>query len=133
MIGFVHSTSDALRGRSPRSDGGRFAENIALRFLRRHGCVVLERNYRARSGTGEIDVVACQGAALVFVEVKMLTAAEYGAPDCAAASANRPGLAEAAREYVHRSGAGWIKKRFDIVSVVLGNPMRVDWRRDTIR
>lgn len=109
------------------------AEDIAVHFLRRHGCTVLERNYGARSGEGEIDLVACHGAALVFVKVKKRTTDEYGAPHCPVDSEKGPALERAASEYANRSGAERIRMRFDAVSVVLDNPVRVDWQRGVFR
>ncbi len=133
MIGLLQTAEDALRGRSPHNRVGRLAENAAIHFLRRHGCTVLERNFRARSGEGEIDLVACHGAALVFVKVKKRTTDEYGAPHCPVDSEKGPALERTASEYANRSGVERIKMRFDVVSVVLGNPVRVDWQRGVFR
>ncbi len=133
MIGLVHDGSDAFRRRSLHSGVGRLAEDIAVRFLRRHGCVVLDRNYRGPCNAGEIDLVACQGATLIFVEVKKLTTDEYGAPDCAAGSVTRHASENTARDYVYRNGVEWLHRRFDVVSVVLSNPVRVGWERDVFR
>jgi putative endonuclease len=105
------------------------AEDIAVRFLRRHGCVVLERNYRSPCGAGEIDLVACHGATLIFVELKTCTTDEYQAPDCAADSVTRQAIENAARDYVYSNGVEWLHWRFDVVSVVLSNPVRVGWKR----
>ena len=44
---------------------------------------MVARNYRARSGAGEIDLVAWDGDALAFVEVKTRSSEEYGAPEAA--------------------------------------------------
>ena len=51
-----------------REDLGRRGERLACRFLRRRGMRIVARNVRARRG--EIDVIAIDGASLVFVEVK---------------------------------------------------------------
>lgn len=47
---------------------GRWAENLAVRFLRSRGLEILGRNVRERFS--EIDVVCRQGDELVFVEVR---------------------------------------------------------------
>ncbi len=47
---------------------GRLGERLAAEHLQRRGYAVLERNWRSRHG--ELDIVACDGAALVFCEVK---------------------------------------------------------------
>jgi putative endonuclease len=133
VIGLVHDAGGALRSDWPDSGVRRLAEDLAVRFLRRHGCVVLDRSYRAPRGAGEIDVVACQGATLVFVEIRKRTTAEYGAPDCAADSLTRNASENAARDYVYRNGVEWLHWRFDVVSVEMGNPVRVAWTRDVFR
>ena len=50
-----------------RKKGNDFEEKAAG-YLRSNGCVILERNYRNRSG--EIDIIGKDGECLVFVEVK---------------------------------------------------------------
>jgi putative endonuclease len=51
-----------------RGSLGRRGEELAVAHLERLGYAVLARNHRTRFG--EIDVIACDGHALVFVEVK---------------------------------------------------------------
>ncbi len=57
-------------------DSGRLAEDRAAAFLEERGFRVLERNYRCRFG--ELDIVAEDGACLVFVEVRSRARAEHG-------------------------------------------------------
>jgi putative endonuclease len=57
--------------KSWRRQRGREGEQIAVAFLQRHGYRIQERNYRNRKG--EIDIIAWDGATLVFVEVKAKT------------------------------------------------------------
>ncbi|MEU0135518.1 YraN family protein [Streptomyces sp. NPDC006296] len=47
---------------------GRYGEDLAARLLAAAGMTVLERNWRCRAG--EIDIVARDGDAMVFCEVK---------------------------------------------------------------
>ncbi len=47
---------------------GKLGEDIAVKYLEKHGYKILERNYR--KPWGEIDIVAQQSNELVFVEVK---------------------------------------------------------------
>jgi putative endonuclease len=133
VIGLVHDATDAFRSYWPDSGVKRLAEDLAVRYLRRHGFVVLDRNCRAPRCAGEIDLVACQGATLVFVEVRKRTTDAYGAPDCSGDPLTRNASENAARDYVYRNGVEWLHWRFDVVSVVLGNPVRVAWTRDVFR
>lgn len=64
---------------------GEQAEKLAKQYLVKQGLVYLEQNYRCRSG--EIDLVMRDHEALVFIEVKYRSRADFGA----------------AIEYFHRS------------------------------
>ena len=105
---------------------------MAHRYLRSRGCTIVARNYRPRSGTGEIDLVAWHGEKLVFVEVKTRATVEFGQPDRAVDAEKRQHLGRAARDYARRAGVGWDRTRFDIVAVVL-SPRRIEWIRDAFR
>ena len=94
---------------------------------------MVARNYRALGGAGEIDLVAWEGDALVFVEVKTRASEEHGAPEAAVDAEKRIAIERTAREYARRSGVEWNRTRFDIVSVVLRRPVRIEWLRDAFR
>jgi len=57
---------------------GRRGEAIAARHLRESGLVIVARNWRCSQG--EIDLVARDGAELVFVEVKTRSSVKFGHP-----------------------------------------------------
>jgi putative endonuclease len=130
VIQLLYRAFDALRRRTFPDNHGRMGEDLAHRYLRRRGCTVVARNYRPRSGPGEIDLIAWHGQRLVFVEVKTRSSAEFGTPDRAVDADKRAALERAAHEYARRANVSWEKTRFDIVSVVLERPVRVDWMRD---
>src|SRR5690349_13488759 len=67
LTGFVAGSS-ADAPRDPRHRFGAFGEDKAAEFLRRRGFEVLARN--VRTAYGEIDIVAMDGATVVFIEVK---------------------------------------------------------------
>lgn len=50
---------------------GEIGENIATKFLVKHGFVILERNYTKK--WGEIDIIAQKNKILHFVEVKSVS------------------------------------------------------------
>lgn len=130
MIGLIYQAADAIRRRSLRGDAGRLGEDMAHRYLRKHGCTVVARNFRTRNGAREIDIVAWEGDTLVFVEVKTRSSTDFGEPDRAVDAEKRDHLRRAATEYSRRAGIPPEKARFDVVSIVLGQPVRVDWIRD---
>ena len=130
MIRFLYRAADALRRRSLRNNHGRMGEDLAHRYLRARGCTIVARNYRPRSGHGEIDLVARRGDLLVFVEVKTRSSADYGSPERAVDSEKRAALEQAARDYARRVNVPWSQTRFDIVSIVLGRKPRIEWIPD---
>ena len=132
MMEWLYRAAGVLRRRAMAGDHGRVGEDLAHRYLRRQGCTIVARNYRTRSGSGEIDVVAWQRETLVFVEVKTRDSAEFGAPDRAVDADKERHLRTAARDYARRAGVDWERTRFDIVSVVL-HPRRIEWIRDAFR
>lgn len=93
------------RARSWPSDqaAGRLGEDLAHRFLERLGWTIAARNYRPRSGHGEIDLVGWDGDTLVFVEVKSRHSAEFGDPDRNVDQQKRRALFYAAMEYARRA------------------------------
>jgi putative endonuclease len=112
---------------------GRRGEDLAHRLLRRAGLTVVARNYRPRSGAGEIDVIAWEGTTLVFVEVKSRASDEYGTPDRAVDSEKRKHLERVARDYALRAGVDWGRVRFDIVSITAGRWPELRHLRDVFR
>jgi putative endonuclease len=133
VIGLLYRAGDALRRRALGRDSGRVGEDLAHRYLRRRRCTVVARNYRTRTGSGEIDLVAWDGEVLVFVEVKTRATGEFGAPGAAVDAEKRVRLEHAARDYARRANVEWGKTRFDIVSIVLQGRPEIEWIRNAFR
>ena len=105
---------------------GRRGEQLAAAHLRARGYAVIARNVRTRSG--EIDIVARNGATLVFVEVKTR---RIGAsqPTVRAHQLPLAGLGARQRVRLRRLAAAWLREtparrsaeaiRFDAIGVVL--------------
>jgi putative endonuclease len=105
-----------------RRDLGDFGERIAALRLEAQGLTVLARNVRVPSG--EIDIVARDGAELVFVEVRTRRAT----PGAAAESVTLAKLQRMWRcavDYVEREGADPEAIRLDLVTVELDGSGRV--------
>ena len=73
---------------------------------------MVARNYRTRSGSGEIDLVVWDGGRLVFVEVKTRSSAEFGPPESAVDAEKRERLRTAARDYARRAEIDWETNAF---------------------
>jgi putative endonuclease len=102
----------------PTAALGRRGENVAHRYLKARGFLVIARNYRLENGSAEIDIVARDRDTTVFVEVKSRTSAEYGSPDRAISAEKQRNIYSAARSYALRAGIRWSAVRFDVVSIV---------------
>jgi putative endonuclease len=104
----VTTTTDRLGARG---------ERIAVAYLTDTGLRVLDRNWRCREG--EIDVVARDGDALVFCEVKTRRGTGYGHPAEAVTPAKRRRIRLLAQRWlaVHDEHAPEI--RFDVVGVLV--------------
>ncbi len=95
---------------------GQRGEDLAARELARLGYVILARRYRTR--LGEIDIVARDGATVVFVEVKARTGEGWGRPAEAVGWRKQQRLVTMAQMYLARHRLGAVACRFDVVSVL---------------
>ncbi len=128
----ISSLFDSLRHQfrrrrwtAERANGVR-GEDLAMRFLQKRKFIVIDRNFRARSGHGEIDIIAWDGDTLVFVEVKSAMDDDRGTPDRAIDRHKREHLEWAARSYLSKARVTWEQSRFDIVTVIGGNPPKIE-------
>jgi putative endonuclease len=64
-----------------------------------------------------LDIVARDGATLVFVEVKTRTSACYGAGADAVTAGKRRRIVQLATDYISRRRLGGCACRFDVVSI----------------
>ncbi len=80
LLAPLYRIADACRYRKHGNPGQR-GEDLAHRHLRRKGFTVVACHWRPPQGGGEIDIVAWEGDALVFVEVKTRASGEWSAPE----------------------------------------------------
>jgi len=55
---------------------GNFGEDAAVEYLKNKGYLILQRNFRCKSG--ELDIIAVKDGCTVFVEVKTRKNSKYG-------------------------------------------------------
>lgn len=84
--------------RSPTQRTGSWAENLASRYLEKHGLRLLTRNYQCRHG--EIDLILEHDRALVFVEVRYREDPRLGAPAETIDALKRTRLLRTAQHYL---------------------------------
>ncbi|GAA1411399.1 YraN family protein [Catellatospora coxensis] len=94
---------------------GAWGERLAAAHLLAAGMVLLDRNWRGAAG--EIDIVARDGDAVVFCEVKTRRGATYGTPAEAVAHTKIRRLRQLAAQWLAVSGVRPGEVRFDVVSV----------------
>jgi putative endonuclease len=102
---------------------GRAAEALVADSLERRGMLIVARNARTSSVRGEIDLIALDGRALVFVEVKALRTTSRAGPE-------RPAMAvgHRKRHKLRSLALAWLREhdgsvpphrtlRFDVVGL----------------
>jgi putative endonuclease len=98
-------------------------ETYAYWYLRRHGYIVVARNYMRAGVKGEIDMVGYDGPVLAFVEVKTRAAADRGklpptpSPEAAVNDAKRRYLARMARQFLRARRIDSPDYRFDVLAI----------------
>ncbi len=102
---------------SPSQTLGILGEELAFQYLKKKGYKVLLRNYE--SPLGEIDLIAKEKGALVFIEVKTRSSDAMGLPFESVTAFKRHQIVKNARYYVMRYGIHEVPCRFDVVSVIL--------------
>jgi putative endonuclease len=108
---------------------GARAEAFAAEYLMRHGLAIVARNFRTRFG--EIDLVARDGAVLVFVEVRMRSSDDYGSAAESITPRKRARLVAAANGYLAMLGRE-PPCRFDAILMRSLDPGTIEWRRDVV-
>lgn len=117
-----------MKGRRNLVQFGREGEAAAAVYLEALGYRIVGRNVRYRHG--EIDIVAMDGDALVFVEVKTRTDAEYGLPAEAVDRRKQRRLVRLAETFLTTWTGAYASCRFDVVSV---QPAGAAWTCAVIR
>ena len=96
---------------------GKEGEEIAIRFLKKNGYKIIERNYVCK--VGEMDIIAREKDTLVFIEVKTRTSTAFGPPQLAVNSTKQMQLSKVALYFLKEKCLEDIKARFDVVAIVV--------------
>ena len=107
---------------------GEAAETLACRYLEQQGLVLMERNYRCR--TGEVDLIMRDGDCIVFVEVRSRHNSRYGTPAETITRTKQRRLCRAASYYLltHHCNAPC---RFDVIAIL--QQQQLEWIRDAFQ
>lgn len=94
---------------------GKKGEEIAVKALSGKGYTVLARNYRCR--LGEIDIIARDRNALVFIEVKTRRSSNFGTAAAAVTSKKQMQISRVAQYYLLEKKISHVDARFDVVEI----------------
>ena len=97
---------------------GNIGEDIAVKWLvKNKNYNILDRNYS--TGYGEIDIIAEDGKALVFIEVKFRNGTDFGYPYEAVNKNKQRRICKAALRYVQEKyNNDDINMRFDVAEII---------------
>jgi len=93
-------------------------ENSAVSFLEAKGHVILDRNYKRK--TGEIDIISSVKEYLVFTEVKYRTSSVCGEGAEAVTSSKQKRIIKTAFWYIKEKQLDAVSLRFDVIEIQQG-------------
>ena len=93
---------------------GNYGEEKAVRYLRRKGYRIVDRNFRCRQG--EIDIISEKSGYIVFVEVKLRKNADFACAREFVDAAKQRRIVAAAQLWLSRLDCD-LQPRFDVVEV----------------
>ena len=111
--------NDAASARQQARQTGIRGETYAYWFLRRHGYVMIARNFIVPGIKGEIDLVGYDGPVLAFIEVKTREAASeaFGKPEEAVTTEKRRHLSRMAQHFLAERRIAEATCRFDVLAI----------------
>ena len=98
---------------------GKKGEGLAVKALKKKGFRILEKNYR--TPMGEIDIIAMDQGAIVFVEVKTRSSGQRGNPKWAVDRRKQVKISMSALKYLKDAKKMGAKARFDVVAIYSGD------------
>jgi putative endonuclease len=94
-------------------------ETLAYWYLRRHGFILIARNFTVPGLKGELDLVGYDGPVLAFIEVKTRTSdsKDFGTPEDAVTPHKQDVLARIARTFMLERRIRNVQCRFDVLAI----------------
>jgi putative endonuclease len=130
------AATPADRRQRIRQETGVRGETYAYWYLRRHGYVLIARNYRAPGVKGEIDLVGYDGKVLAFVEVKTRRTEKAGdiQPEENVTAGKQRALARMARQFLSDWRLKDVPWRLDLLAIEnrSGRPPVVRLHKDAL-
>ena len=104
---------------------GRAGEDAVCKYIIDRGMKLLARNYRAAKG--EIDLIACTGDTVVFIEVKSRSGLSYGTAAEAVGFHKQKTVIRTAQHFIAQHGLYESNIRFDVAEVYLVQECRINY------
>lgn len=98
---------------------GLLGEELAQYYLEEMGYVILDKNYKCK--TGEIDVIAKDNEYIAFIEVKTRHNLHFGTPGEAVTLPKQYKIYKTAQFYIMEKKLYRFDFRFDVVEVTLSS------------
>lgn len=119
--------------RESTRDLGRRGEDIARAWLERQGLRIVARNVHLRHS--ELDLVALDGDALCFIEVRLRRSQRYGTGDASVNARKRSRIVRGARQLLATRRLPYHRTlRFDVIAIDAWlEPPRVRHIRDAFQ
>lgn len=95
---------------------GKSGEKIALRYLEGQKYRVVARNFRLFHG--EIDIIAYDRKALVFIEVKTRKSTDFGLPEESVTPSKQKQIKKIAQWFLTKNDLDEVECRFDVISLL---------------
>lgn len=102
--------------KTKQQEVGQRGEDLAVRFLKKKGYKIIERNFRADK-FGEIDIIVKNKDELIFVEVKTKTDEQFGSPEEEFTYQKKKKMYRAIQNYLFKKyliGCDW---RADLIAI----------------
>jgi putative endonuclease len=91
-------------------------EQLAVDYLKQQNYEILERNFYTHAG--EIDLIARDGTAIVFIEVKYRSSKANGFPQEAVTQKKQQRMIRSAQYYLYHNHMENIPCRFDVIAIL---------------
>lgn len=99
---------------------GQNGEDFAVKFLKKNGYAIVERNFKTK--IGEIDIIVKNKKELIFVEVKTRSSDKFGSAVEAVGKAKQVVISKVANEYLMLQSSKGVdvdklNVRFDVIGL----------------
>jgi len=102
---------------------GKKGERVAVQLLKSEQMSIRELNFRCHLGevVGEVDIIAEDKDAIVFIEVKTRSNDKFGSPEEAVGYSKQKKLVQVAMHYLQKEQLEDRICRFDVISIIMKN------------